>query len=184
MTTVKWSEAMSVGMERLDRDHRVLIGLINRLGHAGVTGAELVEKGTAPGRGQTEGAGSADEKLMADVLATLVAYTMFHFSREEAVMEACGYPQLGEHHEEHEVLTGEVRAWEDRFRDNPEAVEPEELLQFLQGWLNHHILLQDMAYRSYVEGNPAGEAAADAHAPFDFATAAFAASEQDLEKVC
>ena len=31
MAIISWSEAMSVGVPRLDRDHRVLIGLINRL---------------------------------------------------------------------------------------------------------------------------------------------------------
>ncbi len=29
-----------------------------------------------------------------------------------------------------------------------------ELLHYLKGWLNHHILIQDMAYKPYLEHNP------------------------------
>src|SRR5512134_3308497 len=97
MAFVKWSKAMSVGVSRLDRDHKILIGLINRLDEAS--------------------AGDDDAaRLMAEVLETLVSYTIFHFSREEAVMAACGYPALAHHHEEHVALTGEVRDWQQRFR--------------------------------------------------------------------
>jgi hemerythrin-like metal-binding protein len=163
MTVVKWSPAMSVGITRLDRDHKILINLINRL-----------EKASAGGDGAP--------RLMAEVLEILVAYTVFHFSREEAVMEACGYPALPHHHEEHVALTLEVQDWQQRFREDPASVVPLEMLHFLKGWLNHHILLQDMAYRSYAEGNPAADAAAEAYGMFDFAS--YVASEADLESAC
>lgn len=162
MAFVKWSEAMSVGVSRLDRDHKILIGLINRLDEAS--------------------AGDDDAtRLIAEVLEMLVSYTIFHFSREEAVMEACGYSALGHHHEEHVALTREVRDWQQRFRENAESVAPMDMLQFLKGWLNHHILLQDMAYRPFVEGNPAADSVAEAYGLFDFRAAAYTASEADLE---
>ena len=152
---------MSVGVSRLDRDHKILIGLINRLD-------ETSSGGGAP-------------QVMAGVLEVLVAYTIFHFSREEAVMQACGYPALGQHHEDHVALTQEVQDWQQRFRENAESVAPPEILHFLKGWLNHHILLQDMAYRPYAEGNMAADAAAEAYGMFDFSAVLYAASEADLE---
>lgn len=163
MAFVKWSEAMSVGVSRLDRDHKILIGLINRLEEASAGG----------------GAGAA--QVMAEVLEVLVAYTIFHFSREEAVMEACGYPALGQHHEDHVALTQEVQDWQQRFCEDLDSIAPLDMLHFLKGWLNHHILLQDMAYRPYAHGNPVADAAAEAHGLFDFSTASCAASEADLE---
>jgi hemerythrin len=165
MTFIKWSAAMSVGVSRLDRDHKILIGLINRLDDA------------------SSGGGGAPQ-VMAEVLGVLVDYTTFHFSREEAVMEACGYPALGQHHDDHVALTQEVRDWQQRFRENPESVVPLDILDFLKGWLNHHILLQDMAYRPFLEGNPAADAVAEAYGLFDFCAAAYSASETDLEAAC
>ena len=165
MAFIKWSEAMSVGVSRLDRDHKILIGLINRLDDASSGGGE------AP-------------QVMAEVLEVLVDYTVFHFSREEAVMEACGYPALEHHHEEHLALTQEVRDWQHRVRADAECVVPMDMLHFLKGWLNHHILLQDMAYRPFVEGNPAADTVAEAYGLFDFRAAAYSASEADLEDTC
>ena len=162
MAFIKWSAAMSVGVSRLDRDHKILIGLINRLDDASCGG------GGAP-------------QVMAEVLGVLVDYTIFHFSREEAVMEACGYPALGHHHEEHLALTQEVRDWQQRFHVDAACVVPADMLHFLKGWLNHHILLQDMAYRPFVEGNPKADSVAEAYGLFDFHAAAYCASEADLE---
>lgn len=165
MAFIKWSAAMSVGVSRLDRDHRILIGLINRLDEASAGDDNAAQ-------------------LMAEVLDVLVSYTIFHFSREEAVMEACGYPALGHHHEEHVALTQEVMDWQKRFRVDAESVVPMDMLHFLKGWLNHHILLQDMAYRPFVEGNPAANTVAEAYGLFDFHAAAYSASEADLEDAC
>lgn len=163
MAFIKWSEAMSVGVPRLDRDHKILIGLINRLDEASADG------------------GDSRSRMMAEALEVLLAYTIFHFSREEAVMEACGYPALGQHHEEHRVLTREVQELQQRFHQDVCSLAEFDILHFLKGWLNHHILLQDMAYRPYVQGHPDVDAVAEAYGTFDFDIAASLASEADLE---
>lgn len=149
MVAIEWSEAMSVGVPAVDHDHQILIGLINRLGEA------------TPEQ-------DVDTQVIAGALATLIAYTQYHFEREEKVMEACGYPELLTHREEHIILTGEVMALKDRFLESDSDLTVGELLTFLTGWLNHHILLQDMEYREYAAGNAAAEAAAQAYGEFDF----------------
>ncbi|TVR80755.1 MAG: hypothetical protein EA405_09820 [Rhodospirillales bacterium] len=167
MSYVRWTPAMSVGEPRLDRDHRVLIGLINRVESA---------------RDTTVAGGGTRHDVLADVLATLIAYTVFHFGREEQVMAACGYPDLDVHRDEHEALTAEVRALAERFAADPLAIPLDDVLAFLRDWLSHHILLQDMAYRDVVNRQPeAAAAAAAAYGDFDFAAAALAASEPELE---
>ncbi len=138
---------MSVGVEALDSDHRVLIDLIARVASAG----------------------EADDDarvVLAEVLAELVAYTIYHFDREEHVMAACGYPDLAAHREEHHALTREVEDLQSRFNERERGLGVAELLRFLTGWLNHHILLQDKAYRPYAEGNPTAIAAAEAYGEY------------------
>ena len=139
MTAVRWSEGLSVGVPSLDADHKTLVGLLKRL----------------------EGTGThEDPATVGAVLETLMAYTHFHFCREEKVMEACGYPHLAAHRDEHEALTRDVRRLRGRYDGDPSAVTRTQLLSFLMTWLNHHILLTDMAYRPYAANRPEADAAA------------------------
>lgn len=134
MAYMQWTEAMSVGLPELDDDHRVLIAVINRL-------AADTEKGAA-----------AD--VVGRSLVSLTRYAEYHFEREQRVMAACGFPDLDSHIEEHREFVGWVREAERRFDTTPADTAAElhgEVLAFLRNWLNHHILLQDMAYRSYVQ---------------------------------
>jgi hemerythrin len=147
MAVISWSNAMSVGVEALDRDHRVLVDLIRRIAVAREEDGDV-------------------RPLIAEVLAELVAYTVYHFNREEHVMAACGYPELEAHREEHNALTREVEDMQRRFGEADPDLGRNELLTFLTGWLNHHIMLQDKAYRAYAEDNPAGTAAAEAYGEF------------------
>ena len=80
---------MSVGVALLDSDHQALIQLINRL------------------HGYLEREG--DEAVLDEVFDKLVAYIDYHFAREEKVMEACEYPLVDGHREEHLRFTQELR---------------------------------------------------------------------------
>ena len=141
MAAIGWSSAMSVGVAALDRDHRVLIDMIRRIADAREEDGDV-------------------RPLLAEVLDGLVAYTVYHFNREEHVMAACGYPELQAHGDEHNALTREVEDLRRRFAEADPDLGRGELLAFLTGWLNHHIMLQDKAYRTCVEANPAATAAA------------------------
>lgn len=139
---------MSVGVDKLDRDHQVLIDLINRI--------------------ETCASDEIDQtRVLGEVIATLIAYTVFHFEREEKVMAACGYPAFAAHQEEHRVLTREVQSIQHRFATNPESIAPNELLDFLVDWLRHHILLQDMEYKPFCANTKQANEAAEAHGDFD-----------------
>lgn len=144
---------MSVGVEVLDRDHQILVDLIRRIADA------RDEDASKEGHGVRE--------LLSEVLVELVAYTVYHFDREERVMAACGYPELEAHRDEHSVLTREVKDLQRRFCEDDPDLGRDELLVFLTGWLNHHIMLQDMAYRTYVENNPTASDAAEAYGEFN-----------------
>lgn len=134
MAYMQWTEAMSVGLPELDDDHKVLIAVINRLA-------------------ADSGEGAAEDEVRRS-LATLARYAEYHFEREQRVMAACGFPELDTHIEEHLEFVGWVRDAERRLDATLGKTAEElhdEILAFLRDWLNHHILLQDMAYRAYVQ---------------------------------
>ena len=134
MAFYEWTEAMSVGVDLIDSDHKALIDLINRL-HEGMSG-------------------EAGDAAMQDVFDTLIAYTEIHFAREEKVMQACDFPALPTHVDEHVDFTRRVYDIREKFLAGGESPVTQELLDYLKNWLNAHILIQDMAYMPYAKGKP------------------------------
>lgn len=124
-----WTEAMSVGVPALDADHKSLIRTINVL-------RELDREDD-----MQSGIGM--------VLDTLKAYGRNHFKREERVMDAVRFPGGAFHRAEHQNFVRHI----EYLRSRLAAGKPEptrELYDYLTGWLRHHILIQDMAYKPYV----------------------------------
>lgn len=148
MSIIQWSPEMTVGVRRLDQDHQTLIDLINRIATA-------------------DDSDLSRSRIVPEALTTLIAYTVFHFRREEAVMRACGYPEFATHQEDHRLLAHEVNKLATQYTIATEGVSRKELQEFLVQWLSHHILLQDKAYLPYCAGSPVADAAADQHGEFD-----------------
>ncbi|WP_448189042.1 bacteriohemerythrin [Azospirillum sp. sgz301742] len=132
VTIITWNDGMSVGVEDLDNDHRVLIELINQL-----AGAESRQ----------------DRINLEAVLDELVDYTVFHFEKEEQYMERAGYPALPGHKRTHAVLTEQVLAIRRRVVEGDQAGLGDEVLDFLSRWLREHILQADALYRPYLACN-------------------------------
>ncbi len=138
---IEWSESFSVGVPLIDRDHRVLVDLINQL-PAALDGDE-------------------SRWVVGSVLGGLWDYTEYHFAREEALQEAAGYPDLPAHHGHHVALKDEVRRHMDHYDADPEGMDKAALLAFMQNWLIEHILQEDMTYRPFVEHNAEAQAVAE-----------------------
>jgi len=145
MAYYEWSEAMSVGVPILDSDHKALIRLINILHDE----PDLDED---PGK-------------LDRVFEQLATYVDYHFAREESVMVACGYPAIESHREEHRQLAQDILDFRKRHTSGGGFQLGEELFDFLKDWLNHHILMQDMHYKKYAEGNPQALEAAERFGP-------------------
>ncbi len=143
MAMMRWNEKMSVGMVELDADHKELIKVINQLG--------------------ANAKDEARRNAIRQSLFALLRYAEYHFAREEKVMAACQYPEIREHKLEHRDFVERINHLHRRFDEGPEeaaAIVNEALLTFLQDWLKHHILIEDMAYQSYVELSRAAKQAA------------------------
>ena len=143
MSPIQWTPAMSVGLRELDDDHKLLIDVINRL------------------EASTENGGKRE--VARNCLMSLRRYAEFHFAREEKVMTACEFPGIGVQKQEHRDFIERIREVTGRFDADPEdsaRVVNTELLDYLKNWLSHHILIEDMAYRPFVERNAIAKQAA------------------------
>ena len=152
MFFMQWTPGMSVGVPELDDDHKVLIRVINQL-------AENAE-------------GDGRPAVVRQCLYALMRYAEYHFGREEEVMNACGFPEIPAHREEHQRFIAKIRRVAASFEQGESTARTkdtqsgarldQELLDFLKNWLNHHILVIDMAYRPLVENRPEAREAAKA----------------------
>jgi hemerythrin-like metal-binding domain len=144
MPALQWCEAMTVGVPALDADHRCLVRIINLLSEASTTDVP---------------------QLIETVLETLLVYSRFHFSREERVMAGCRFPGFEFHAVEHAGFTRNIQALRQRVGQDLDAKVATELYDYLTGWLRHHILIQDMAYKPFVVDTPELNAMAERVAP-------------------
>ncbi|HUP02708.1 MAG TPA: bacteriohemerythrin [Bryobacteraceae bacterium] len=134
-----WKDAYSVGIPRIDTQHKGLIALINEL-HAAMT----------EGRART---------AMAPVMDELADYTARHFAYEESLLRQNGYSALAEHQELHRKLTAQALELRDKLRAGKLTVTIE-TMQFLKNWLANHILSADIAYSRELHGKATGGIAA------------------------
>jgi hemerythrin len=123
MTLLQWKDAYSAGIDPVDRDHRALIDLINRLHD------ELEE--------------AAARSAPASVTPLLERISA-HIALEERVMQDHGYADLASHKADHERLVENLcdlilmHAYE-----RPDEADCRELAQRLDSWLCNHFGTHD-----------------------------------------
>ncbi len=121
----EWNDKLSVGVPSIDRQHKVLISLINELHDA-------IENG--------EGA-----TISKFVLKKLINYARSHFIYEESLFTRHDYIATEEHLASHKKITEQLGELNEKAKD-PNFDLTNELMQFLKNWLNNHILVEDMGY--------------------------------------
>lgn len=137
MDAIEWSRWMSVGIDELDEDHRVLIGIVNKLAVDGNRGApDVIEA----------------------ILDELIVYTKRHFAAEEAHMAQANYPTFAAHKALHDALTRQVEAYREQFLANRATITGDAVFDFCSDWLGKHILREDTRFGEYAN-RPAAHAA-------------------------
>ena len=81
MKKVCWKDEYSVGVEKIDRQHRHLFEIINK----------LIDRSGS----------SEDLKLVSETLTEMLNYAKEHFTTEEELMQEYGYPEIESHKEQH-----------------------------------------------------------------------------------
>ena len=141
MAIIEWTPGLSAGVETIDTDHKLLISLLNQLDDAVSAGES--------------------EDIVGSVLDALLDYTDYHFGREEALMRACGYPDVEPHAETHADLRDQVATIRDRYRRNPDSIREREVMAFLKTWLTAHIMGRDKLYEPFMASKAEAVAEAD-----------------------
>jgi hemerythrin-like metal-binding protein len=131
MPPLRWEDGLSLDVPAVDRDHRALIDLLNRLHYLRLAGEE--------------------RSAIAAAIDALVEYAQEHFSREEMLMRLSGYPEYARHRLLHEAFCRRIARFEARFRADPESVSLQRLSDFVADWITSHILEEDMRIKPYVQ---------------------------------
>lgn len=130
MDRIAWEGRFSVGVEEIDRQHKQLVEMLNRL-------IDL------------DGITVASEKI-SDTLTRMTEYADYHFTSEEKFMLAGGYPGYETHRLEHVAFMRKTAELALGTMAYQKAI-PHELVTFLKDWLVNHILESDMQYKSFLE---------------------------------
>lgn len=125
---ISWNDSLSVGIDEIDEQHKILVQLLNDLNQA-----------------INENHGK--EACLA-ILDRLVDYTRIHFAVEEALMRIFEYSDYENHKAAHEALIEEVLSMRHEITHTGRKISIE-LLYFLKKWLTLHIVESDKRYADH-----------------------------------
>jgi hemerythrin-like metal-binding protein len=133
---IQWDAALELGVETLDKQHKGMVGLANRLFDA-------------------HRQGSRDEIALR--MRDLVNAATQHFKFEEQMMAQAGYEGAEVHGDHHAEVLAELDRFSGRLRDGHYAGQNEKALAFLATWVKSHITTFDRDFADYLaRRHPAG----------------------------
>lgn len=121
MPIIRWSDEYSVGVERIDEEHKTLIDMINKA---------------------FDSVSDRDETLK-QLTLDMQEYAIMHFSTEDKYMVDYGYPHTKSHLESHRLFI--------RHAHGEVPLEPIKIIKFLAEWLNSHIKEEDKALGLFLQ---------------------------------
>jgi hemerythrin-like metal-binding protein len=122
MKIIEWDDKMSVGVDKIDEQHKELIRILRDF---------TISISSNSGEGNSK-----------EALKRLYDYTFEHFEAEEYLMSANSYPDMNAHFDEHRKLYDKViKLSEAAFvLENADSME---IAEFMSYWLKWHILITD-----------------------------------------
>ncbi|MDF1549644.1 MAG: bacteriohemerythrin [Bacteroidales bacterium] len=129
---VLWNKSYSVGIEKIDTQHKKLIDVLNTLYESFVD--------------QTTG------QKLEEILHELLSYTDYHFKTEEELFEKYNYPNKDAHIAEHQEFIKRVVGFNEKFSQGKSTLTFQ-LMNFLRNWLINHICGSDQKYVSHFSEN-------------------------------
>jgi len=129
MGLIEWSDELSVKVEVIDEQHKILIAIINDLDQA-----IKVDSG---------------KEEMEKILTRLIVFVQTHFDTEEHLMTQYHFPQEMMHKKEHFSLTVKIGMLYHQQIENQSSIAVE-IRDFLNAWLLHHILVIDKQLGGYL----------------------------------
>ena len=132
MTEIKWDDSLSVGIDLIDEQHKMLIQKIKDLSEA-----------VAASRGL--------EKIL-QTLEFMIDYTEFHFGTEEKHMTELGYPEIEDHKQRHKEFVSTLNHMVEDFEEDgaTEALSTS-INTYLMNWLIKHIKSIDCKFGEFLQ---------------------------------
>lgn len=122
MAYFEWADDMVIDGGVIDRDHRLLVDLVNELHTA-----------TSQGAGRT---------VVASILQRTVDSTREHLAREEELMARMGFPNLEMHKQGHQAFMESLHHLQRRL-ENGSITVASQLSSVMRDWLSLHIRRND-----------------------------------------
>ncbi len=136
---VEWGEYLSVGVEEIDDQHKLLFEKFNALLAACDSGS------------------SAEE--VQRLFSFLATYVVTHFGDEERLMQKIGFPDYPKHRDMHQDFIRQVEALRERLvKEGPTQRLAGSLTLAINGWLIEHISRMDRAVGRFVKEKKVTEA--------------------------
>ena len=129
MAIIEWKDEYSVGIQSIDQQHKIWIGLINKLHDA-----------------MSKGEG---KKILSDIYEEIVAYTKTHLKNEEILFQKYSFPDIAAHKLVHDKLTQQVLDKQKEIQEG-KTVLTMEVMTFLKNWLIDHIQNTDKKYSAFL----------------------------------
>ena len=134
MIKIEWDDSLSIGIDTIDDQHKMLIDRLKNLSNA-----------FEQQMGETE---------IFETIKFMTEYTDFHFSSEEEHMRKVNYPglehQIGQHAEFKESLNRLVEDFED---EGITRALTTSVNTFLMNWLVNHIKGVDTKFAQFLKKN-------------------------------
>lgn len=122
MELFKWNDKYSVNNEELDKHHKALFGILNKL-YSNCMSTELINS-------------------LDPIIEELVSYSNYHFSAEEQYMKNIGYNGIEKQISEHRSFTQRASKLKEVVYKK-DIVLTKELIVFLGSWILKHVMEED-----------------------------------------
>jgi hemerythrin-like metal-binding protein len=131
MDKITWDDSLSVNVNLIDDQHKMLIKKLNDM-------AEAIER-------------KRGIEKISRTLSFMIDYTNFHFSTEEKHMTEQEYPAKAEHQKQHgEFKTVLNNLIEDFEEEGATELLADSIDTFLVNWLINHIKGSDVAFGKFL----------------------------------
>ena len=123
----RWTEAYSVNIARLDKQHQKLFDTMSQLDEALRSGQKALR--------------------VDQIVNSLVGNAFSQFAIEESLMEKFGFPDLAEHKLKHAVFREKIAIFLIERNIRPDVAV--DILFYTQDWWKQHLLHVDKKYSAY-----------------------------------
>lgn len=129
MPLINWNTNLSVNVQEMDDQHKILIGIINQLHEA-----------------MRAGKGSEEVVLITE---QMINYAHSHFKAEERILVVKSYPGFTQQKSEHDVFLKKALGFKNDVAQGKMALSVP-VSNFLREWLVNHIQVEDKKYGMFL----------------------------------